>query len=236
MINKSGFIDQIKTPYYSTIEFEKFLKEKDCLIKGTEVLDVGTGFGTMLHYFSKQNPDIKFLGVDYDKYNIQMGRDYLRENEVISVQIEEGDWFDLRNDYIGRFDGVINVHTLCCFKDVEKAIDPLLKLNARWYAFKSLFYDGPLDVFIHIRDSSMPWISDECPDGDFNIFSLGKTKAYFENKGYKFYSVPFFPPEKIPRNNDGRRGTYTMQTEIHQHTQFSGPVHLPWYFILAVAS
>ena len=49
---------------------------------------------------------------------------------------------------------------------MDKAMDALLNLNPNWIGLNSLFYEGPCDVLIHIRDYTRPEITDEYPDAD----------------------------------------------------------------------
>jgi hypothetical protein len=96
-----------------------------------------------------------------------------------------------------------------------------------------LFYDGPLDVLIHIRSykKNKKILKDSNPDGDFNIFSIPILKSIIKNK-YKIVKIEqHFPKNKIKKNSS-KRSSYTIMTEINKNTVFSGPVHLPWYFIL----
>jgi len=51
MNHRDAFLHQLKNPYQSTIAFEQFLSKKGCFREGSEVLDIGTGFGGLLHYF-----------------------------------------------------------------------------------------------------------------------------------------------------------------------------------------
>lgn len=223
---------QFKTPLYSTVEFEKFLNGAGCILPNKEILDIGCGAGAVTAYFSKKHPETRFKGIDYNKALIELGNQMDRGMSNLSLEI--GDWYNLPKDFRNRYDGVYNVHALCCFKSFADAIDALTELNPRWIAFNSLFYDGPLDVLIHIRDYTMPEIKDDDSDGEFNIFSLPMVKGYLVKKGYaKFKCVKFKMPEELPRPHDGQRGTYTVKTEFDERSQFSGPVYLPWCFVLA---
>ena len=47
-------------------------------------------------------------------------------------------------------------------------------------AINSLFYDGPLDVFIHIKDYD-DLGSDKGSDGDFNTFQFRKYLKFSKN-------------------------------------------------------
>lgn len=225
---------QFEKPKYSTVAFEQFLSRNDCFRPGTEVLDIGAGGGDVMLYFAKNHPETRFLGVDYNKANIGLGRKIQAKAGVKNFSIDAGDWFDLPDSYVGRFDGIYNVHTLCCFKHLKKALDSLAKLEPRWLAFNSLFYDGPLDVLIHIRDLERPELKDNDSDSDFNIFSLPEMKRQLAKNGYgEFEFERFKIPAGLPKPAGGKRGTYTIRTEFDERTQFSGPVHLPWHFALA---
>jgi len=225
-------IAQIENPYFSTIAFEEFLKKNGCFRSGTEVMDIGSGFGSVLHYFGRKNPEVAFLGLDYNPDKEDLGKKILEKKPLDNVVLGTGDWLNLNDSYKQRFEGIINVHALCCFKEMEMAIKPLADLQPAWLAFNSLFYDGPLDVLIHIRDHDCPELTDDDPDGDFNIFSLWKAKDIFGKYGYELIDdQEFYPQERLERKRAGR-GSYTIKTEIHERTQFSGPVYLPWRFVL----
>lgn len=225
---------QISDPYFSTIAFEGFLKKHGAFSEALTVLDVGTGLGANLHYFQKRYPNIHWTGCDYNEFIIQEGQALLKAHQVNGVALKKADIFDLPDAWVAQYDGIMSIHNFCCFKNLVKPIASLCKLKPKWIAINSLFYEGPLDVLIHIRAHDMPEIADDNPDGDFNIFSIAKTKAIFEMYGYSVDAVePFYPPQPLPKPEHGRRGTYTMKTEWHEHTQFSGPVHLPWQFMLA---
>jgi hypothetical protein len=121
---------------------------------------------------------------------------------------------------------------LCTQKNFEDAASSILRLNPNWIAFNSLFYNGPLDVLIHIRDRTSD-LADDNPDADFNIHSLQHANEYMFNNGYHLCaSEPFDIGLKLPAPADGSRGTYTVTTQWSDFTQFSGPVHLPWHFLL----
>lgn len=223
---------QFERPLFSTIEFERFLNAEGCFLDHKQVLDVGCGAGAVTTYFANKHPATGFKGIDYNKALIELGGNV--KHGLNNISLETGDWFDLPADLKGRYDGIFNVHALCCFRSFARAVDALIELNPRWIAFNSLFYDGPLDVLIHIRDYTMPDIKDDDPDGEFNIFSLVKIKEYLSSKGYpKFKCSKFIMPEDLSKPKDGRRGTYTVRTEFEERAQFSGPVYLPWYFVLA---
>ena len=192
----------------------------------------GAGSGT-IHY-ARKNKKTNILGIDYNNEVIDWGKKYLNEIEINNLTIEFGDWYEMNKDYKGKFDGIFSIHSFCTLKKIEDALDALFALNPNWIALNSLFYDGPCDVLIHIRDYTRPEITDDYPDADFNIFSLDRLKDYCFRNGYKEFKFQKFEiPFEISRPNNKGRGTYTVKTEFDDRAQFSGPVYLPWYFVLA---
>lgn len=230
----NSHLEQFHRPLYSTVEFEKFLNKHRCFIKETRVLDIGCGCGAVTQYMAAKHPNVNFIGGDYNDFLIEKGKAVPENNQTRNLDLVTADLFNLPESIKGRISGIFNVHTLCCMKRLEPTVDGLVRLNPDWIAFNSLFYDGPLDVLIHIRDHSDPGIPDDNPDADFNVFSLSHLAAYLRQKGYEeFVYERFEISEALKKPAGGKRGTYTMKTEMSERTQFSGPVHLPWHFVLA---
>ena len=65
------------------------------------------------------------------------------------------------------------------------------------------------------------------------IYFLTKIKKQFLKHGYKIKFIPFYPKKKLDMPKDRSRGSYTMVTALNKKTVFTGPVHLPWYFVFA---
>ena len=225
-------ITQLKKPYDSTIAFYKLLLKLNFLNKNTKnIIDIGTGIGANLHFFSSKNKNINFLGTDYEVSKIQKAR---RLNTNLKIKFKKLNILKSVKSFQNKFDGLICIHTLCCFRDLDIVLKNFCKIRPNWIAINSLFFDGDLDVLIHIRDNKNKKLKDNNPNGDFNIFSIKKAKDIFKKNGYKIVSKnPYFPIRKINKLEKGKRGSYTIKTEFNKYTTFSGPVHLPWHFIVA---
>jgi SAM-dependent methyltransferase len=231
-MKKNSEIFQLKKPYYSTIQFEKFLLKNKILKnkKVNKVLDVGCGLGANIQYFSKKYPNLNFTGWDYSKKLITQA---IKINQNSKNIFNIRDIYKIRSNNSYDFDLIFSVHTFCVFKEIEEPIRRLSKIKSKWLAINSLFYDAPLDVLIHIRDLKDKTIKDNNPNADFNIHSLPNTFKLLSKYNYTLVDyVNFYPEKKIKRRTLGR-GSYTIKTEFNKNTIFSGPVHLPWYFILA---
>lgn len=225
-------LTQLKKIYQSTTDFENFLIQNGALDKTTNsVLDIGCGYGSQIQYFSRKHPNINFTGWDYSRKKIYIAR-ILNKSSKNKFLIQNLLKINRSKSY--GFDLMFSIHTLCCFKNINKVLESITKVKSKFIAINSLFYDGPLDVLIHIRDLANPKIKDDNPDGDFNIHSLQSVKQILLYNGYKLVKIKkYFPKYKIKKPQKKKRGSYTIRTEFNKHTVFSGPVHLPWYFLLA---
>ena len=191
---------------------------------------MGTGIGSNLRYFSTKYKKNKFIGTDYNKLKIKMAKKFVK-NSNVDFFYQNMDKFDKK--FIGKFDGIIAIHTLCCFKDIKKPLEFMCSLKPKWLAANSLFYNGPLDVLIHVRNHKHKHIKDDNPNGDFNIHSLPRVEKIFKNYGYNVSYKRHFPEKKILSPHNKKRGSYTIKTKSNKNLLFSGPIYLPWYFIFA---
>jgi len=225
-------ISQYKNPYLSTLSFEKFIQNN--IFNSQKIIDLGCGSGGQLSWFSKKYPQVNFVGVDYNKRLIKFAKKTYSKLKIINTKFCFANILNKKiNPFLLNADGFISNHVFCTFKDIKYPLNFIFKHKPKWIAINSLFYDGPLDVLIHIRSykKNKKILKDSNPDGDFNIFSIPILKSIIKNK-YKIVKIEqHFPKNKIKKNSS-KRSSYTIVTEINKNTVFSGPVHLPWYFIL----
>ena len=224
-------LNQFKKPYNSTIAFYELMSKLKLFNKNIKnIIDIGTGIGSNLQYLSKQENNINFLGTDCQSSRVTEGK---KLNKNHKIKFKKLDILGPISSFKNKFDGLICIHALCCFKKIDKVINNMCGIKPKWIAINSLFFDGDLDVLIHIRDHNNKKVADNNPYGDFNIFSLTKTEEIFKKNGYKIITKkPYFPNKAIKKRGK-ERGSYTIKTEINKNTTFSGPVHLPWYFVVA---
>lgn len=222
----------------STIELSSLLNNMISLHETNTIFDLGCGIGAQSIFLAKLFPTIQFIGLDYNSSHIDFAQKKATEEKIINLRFEK---FDVLKPVLRSFkqfqqgdSGIISVHTLCCFKNFEPFFNTILKFNPNWFVCNSLFYEGPLEVLIHIRDLNNQYSSrDSNPDSDFNIFSKERVRSHLKNFGYEVNYSDFYPAKQLPKPSDNKRGTYTISTDFHPRTQFSGPVHLPWSFLIA---
>lgn len=236
--HSKGYITlDFNTPKISTINFANFLAKNSAFnIEAHEtIVDLGCGGGSGLYFFAKSAPHSFFSGVDYNNNLIKwVNSQFLIDNPQFlrdNMNLLYGDWTNpdaiIQSLAPKKIAGVISVHSLCTQKNFEDAATNIIRLNPNWIAFNSLFYNGPLDVLVHIRDRDSD-LADDNPDADFNIHSLPHANEFMSKNGFQLASSePFNIGLKLAPPPDGLRGTYTARTEWSDFTQFSGPVHLP---------
>jgi 16S rRNA G527 N7-methylase RsmG len=230
-INKSE-LSQFKKVYQSTIKFDKFLEQK--LQNSEKILDIGSGIGGTLSYYVKKYPKINFILSDYRTKNISVAK-LLYKKKYTNINFIKFDIYKKKNfKKLQNPCGIISEKNFCTYKNIERPIQNLLKLNPKWIAINSLFYEGNMDTLIHVRDRIKNKVQskDNNPDGDFNIFSLSNLRSILKKTNYRIVkAIPFYPSKKIIKKNNSQ-GTYTLKTEFNKNSCFTGPVFLPWFFIL----
>ena len=189
-----------------------------------------------MSYYVKNYPKVKFTGLDYRKNNIARAKVLYKKFKLVNSDFVQFNALKKNNNKnLLKPDGIISEKTFCTFKDIKKPIINLINLQPKWIAINSLFYEGNMDVLVHIRETKSFYAvnyKDNNPDGDFNIFSINNLNNILKKTKYKITQIkPFFPPKEIKADKK-YRGSYTMRTAINKNTCFSGPVLLPWYFIL----
>ena len=233
--NKSE-LSQFKNIYQSTIEFKKFLNEY--LKNSKRIIDVGMGIGGTLSHYTKLYKNTHFIGIDHRKKNVDSANKIYQNLEInqntsfIKINVLK----EIKNKKLKNIDGIISEKTFCTFKNFEKPLKNLIQLKPKWIGINSLFFKGYMDVLIHQRQVNKNKFKilnqDNDPDGDFNIHSLKSVKNALTSSGYKISKFKFFFPKKKLKSNSLINGSYTMKTELNKNTCFSGPVHLPWGFLL----
>lgn len=239
---KKYVLNDFVNPKESTKSFFNFL-EKNLVLNCFEneiVLDMGAGAGSGTYYFSKNKKSTKFIGVDYNRDLVKWVNDEIWENDPNykseNLELIYGDWNKPHEiiNFISpsTIKSVLSIHSLCTQKNFGESMSKLINLDPEYIAINSLFYDGPLDILIHIRDLNNN-ISDDNPDADFNIHSLPAGNEFMKKFNYEIFDYESFNINiNLERPKDKGRGTYTIKTEFSDFTQFSGPVYLPWCFVL----
>ena len=234
---KEYFERQFKTPYRSTVKFCDWLEELTVLTPQTKanIMDVGTGKGSNLHYMKQRFPNCKYLGLDINKDYIEEGNSIIKKENVNDCSLEIGDIYNLDEKKHGnKFDGIISYQTLSWLPGYEKALEQIIKLNPKWVSFTSLFYDGLVDCKIEVKEYSNPEDETGFKTSFYNIYSLPKMQNFLLKRGFKVFKyTPFEIDIDLPKPEHTNMQTYTQKLIDGKRMQMSGPVPMSWFFVYA---
>ena len=126
----------------------------------------------------------------------------------------------------------IMLQTLSWLPEAERALNEIVKLNPKWIALSSLFYDGLVESkteIIELDNSANP-----TNQNFYNTYSIPKTKQTLEQHGYRIFKyTPFEMDVDLPKPEHSHMGTYTMLLSNGKRLQISGPLLMNWHFIYA---
>lgn len=218
--------------YRSTIYFFEWLEDIGYLNAESElaILDLACGNGVNLAYMAKRYPKCRFLGIELHPGHVEWGNKILQERGIENAHIIEGDWYDLGDSYRGEFDGIISMQTLSWLPDYREPMDIVCRMDPKWIAMTSLFYDG------YVSTTNETHAFDEAGNITrnlfYNVYSIPIVRKFLGEHGYgNFQYKPFEIDVDLPKT--GKFQTYTERTDDGRRLQISGPVFVPWHFIAA---
>lgn len=233
--NPDYHLRQFVSPYRSTVKFADFLEGKGWLTPGSkaQILDVGAGMGANLAYFARRYPLSKFVGIDINPDLVKEGNRRLESLGITNAHLIEANLYKLVESGLGEFDGLLCMQTLSWLPEHRHAIEAMAAVNAKWMSISSLFYEGEVSCRIEITDHTLA-MSDGPYRTFYNVYSLPDLTRTLEEFGYTGVSfIPFEIDCDLPRDPEGRMGTYTQKLEDGRRIQVSGPLLMPWYFLSA---
>jgi ubiquinone/menaquinone biosynthesis C-methylase UbiE len=241
--NDDYFNRQFKTPYRSTIKFCDWLEQLGVLTANSKsnILDIATGKGATLCYMKQRFPGCSYTGIDINNDFIQEGKQFFEQNKVPDCKLEYGDLYHLDFAALAnRFDGVVMLQTLSWLPEYENALTEIAKLNPKWLALTSLFYDGLVECKTEIREHERS--DNQISDGRanalntsyYNTYSLPRVKEFLAQKGYRIFKyTPFEIDTDLPKPKHTHMQTYTETLQNGKRLQISGPILMNWHFICA---
>lgn len=238
IINPDYHDKQFVEPYRSTVKYIEWLSKLGIfsLSSNQKILDVGTGKGANLFYLNRLYPDNSYIGIDINENLISEGMDFMGKAGVANITLFNEDIYKKSECFNSfHFDGVISFQTLSWLPEYEKVIAAMVSSNPDWISFSSLFYEGNVECKIEV--SQYPILEKKTTRhvSYYNIYSIPKIKKLLGDYGYKkFYYSPFTIDIDLQKPSNGLMGTYTRELINRDKIQLSGPLLLPWYFILAV--
>ena len=237
-INKDYYDKQYKTPYRSTIKFCDWLEELNILTKLSEqnIIDMGSGTGANLYYLNQRFPKCYFSGIDINPNFVKEGNEFFKEHEINNCKLISGDIYNLDTKIINTaYNGILSFQTFSWLPEYEKALSEIIKIDPKWIAFTSLFYDGLVDCKIEVKEYLEPNSFENPKESFYNIYSLPKIKNFFSRCGFnKFDYLLFEIDTDLPRPSHTFMQTYTETLATGKRIQMSGPIRMNWYFVIAI--
>lgn len=224
---------QFIEPYRSTVSFEGFLR-KHVNLGGVKVLDLACGGGANEYYFARKYCDSQWDGLDIDE-NLFTIFDEETDN-IRNVRLMKGDWFNIESSLVGQYDGVISLQALSWLPEWKGPMEQICKLNPRFIALSSLFYEGDIEYTVNIKNYERPDIEKgtDHTKAFYNIYSIPRIKTFLADNRYRiFYAQPFEIDVDLPKPEKRDWGTYTIKTKEGRRLQLSAAMLMPWYFIYA---
>lgn len=198
------------------------------------MLDLACGGGANVYYFGNKYKNANWTGVDINDELFKMFHRY--GADVPNVRLEEGDWFHLKEEYIGQFDGIISLQALSWLEEWKEPLYQACRLKPKWIALSSLFYEGDMDYIIKCYNYERPDKEKglDYTQAYYNIYSLPKIKSFLSEMGYGIFRYEAFEIEiDLPKPDHKDWGTYTVLTLDGRRLQISAAMLMPWYFVFA---
>ncbi len=218
---------QLKTPYRSTVFFEKFLCENTSL-DNCKIIDIACGAGGATKYLAKLHKNSLFLGIDFN----EKFASYFQEPPNISFEI--GNLYEMNSKWVKYFDGALCIQTLSWLPEYKEPLKNICDLRTKWIAMSLLGYEGKINFNIGIENYEKL-----TPEGDFthswyNIYSLPLLEEFLKSYGFRKFKYKEFEIDMDLKKTDSKdMGTYTLTTLQNKRLQISGALMMPWYFVYA---
>lgn len=221
---------QLNQPKFSTIDFGSYFQEY--FTKSKSVLDIACGAGGPTIYLSELYSEVRFTGLDSDTKLLKVARSHSDSRKCINASFIEGDWLNLDEQLLGKFDGVISLQTLSWMETLEAPLEQVFtKIRPEWLGISSLFYEGDISCQTKVYEHSRK------RESYYNTYSLPELDRVSRKYGYELSDFKKFEiPIDLPKQSEyDRMGTYTLKTKDDKELkrlQFSGPLLMNWYNVL----
>jgi len=226
---------QFNHVYRSTEMFCDWLESLGLLNEKEEnkVIDIGAGQGANLLYMSKRFPSGHFRGVEINADFVRKGNEYFSEVGQNNCHLDQGDLYHLNNEYVGKNNGVISFQTLSWLPECVVPIEKMAELNSQWIAISSLFFGGHSNCQILVKEHEKSFRDQPHKEFYTNVYSIPLVQDLFSEMGYvNFKCTPFEIDIDLPKPETKEFSTYTQRVESGRRLQISGPLLMPWYFIV----
>jgi len=241
--NMEYFTRQIEKPYQSTIAFFDFLESVISIGSDTLIVDACCGSGSNTIYAARRFGLKHTIGFDYQEEFLALAQKYYAESlntKRQNITFKKMDIYNTKElrksikQQAQKVDGIIFLQTMSWLTKWKKSLDGLSRIKSKWLAMSSLFYEGKIEAEITIKtyaDSEK-----QVNAFPYNVYSKPLVEKYLKKLGFKelhWQKFTIESPLTKPTDID-KMGTYTVETKGGDLMQVSGPILMPWYFLIAI--
>ena len=229
-------VRQFDTPYRSTVS----MLDLAATVAGpgsTTGLDVACGAGANLYHLGRAFPRIEWTGVDLAADLFRVGERLMAERNVPRMpRFVAGDAYRLAEYLPPRsFDLVFCFQTFLSVPAYEPLLESLLAMvkPGGWACISSLFTESLVDARIELRQYHDRTCTNFDGPAFYNVYCLDRFTAECRKHGaVEVRAAPFTIDQDLPQPSHGQMGTYTERLADGRRIQLSGPLLMPWQFVL----
>ena len=149
------------------------------------ILELGTGSGINLIKLAQTFPSIDYKGIDINKKAVEIGREYLKENNLSNISIDIGDISSIKKLKSRSVDIIITDAVLMYFspKDLKYLLDHMLRISRKGFILCEQMSSGGtyVDHWRHDYEQALNQLSGI---EEYNLKKI--TKEYWSDDWIKF--------------------------------------------------
>jgi ubiquinone/menaquinone biosynthesis C-methylase UbiE len=221
---------QFNNPKESTLRFYTFIKKN--LLSSKKVVDIAAGAAAATCFFASKATNTQFTALDINYKLLKIGKKFAKKKKISNIVFKKQDLYKLKSNFEYDGGGVILLQTLSWLSEIKKPLRCIFRLQPNWLALSSLFYEGDITCKIQIHEHKLN------RKRFYNIYSIPELERIADSNNYFIKKISNFNINfDIKKSKDPDfMGTYTRTLINSNNTksriQISGPLLLPWKFIL----
>lgn len=227
VVNDEYFVRQLYRPKLSTISFFDYIKRNISINKS--FIDFGCGNGSNLNYLKKKYKISKnLLGLDINPHLIKFAKKKFASNNVNFIK---KNFFKFDKKLEGQYEIAICIQVMPYIKNYIKLINNISKHKIKHFVFSCLIFEGLVNFNVKMNFLKNKKGNKIKHYKMYNIYSLDNMINTLKKSGFKKIKYKKFEINKpLKKKYKNKIGTYTIKNK-NKHIQFSGPLHMNWYFI-----
>ena len=228
---------QFSTPYRSIMALGELLRARIGGAMAGRAVDVACGAGANICHLGRMFPGVQWTGVDIADALFPLGLQLMRDEGMDPLpHLQKADAYRLCNVLpAGSFDLTFSIQTLSWMPAYEEPLEQLFKVTrpGGWIVISSLFTDSLVDAQIEIRQYPNGPAAPFDGPSHYNIYCMERFEGVCRKLGASdVISADFEMDVDLPKPEHRLMGTYTERMSSGRRLQVSGPLLMPWKFVL----